>query len=273
MKKPKTKTKLDEHEWNFSGVDADELVACCYWEYARESKFIRDATKLMADIRDGKWLRKPLGTAQEKLLERLHIICKRPDQDPDHFYRCPPFPQPWQSLDKAHKPPQMLKIPPEQYAFQIIDSRLPWSRFQRQTEGRVISHGTETVLVKIDWGAGSNSKIKKSFNKWLDKNRPAQIPEPSERGHHKPNVDCRARLERLGLLRLRHHYTFDEAKPFLHKLYPPCQSTQSQPPRKFDCKGEYNREANYAVDDFHALFPFLDPAEMPHSWRSAPAVD
>jgi hypothetical protein len=36
------KTSLHESEWNFDAVPDAELVACCYWEYARESAFIRD---------------------------------------------------------------------------------------------------------------------------------------------------------------------------------------------------------------------------------------
>ena len=34
-------TELSEHDWNFDNVPNRELVACCYWEYARESAFIR----------------------------------------------------------------------------------------------------------------------------------------------------------------------------------------------------------------------------------------
>lgn len=33
---------LEREDWDFSGVPNDELVGCCYWEYARESAFIRD---------------------------------------------------------------------------------------------------------------------------------------------------------------------------------------------------------------------------------------
>ena len=36
---------LSELDWNFDKVPDDELVACCYWEYARESAFIRDLRK------------------------------------------------------------------------------------------------------------------------------------------------------------------------------------------------------------------------------------
>ena len=31
---------ITDFDWNFDGVPDDELVACCYWEYARESAFI-----------------------------------------------------------------------------------------------------------------------------------------------------------------------------------------------------------------------------------------
>ena len=33
---------LSKLDWNFDAVPDSELVACCYWEYARESAFIRD---------------------------------------------------------------------------------------------------------------------------------------------------------------------------------------------------------------------------------------
>jgi hypothetical protein len=35
--------QLDWREWNFDKVPDAELLACSYWEYARESVFIRDA--------------------------------------------------------------------------------------------------------------------------------------------------------------------------------------------------------------------------------------
>jgi hypothetical protein len=44
--------KLSFHDWNFDAVPDSELVACCYWEYARESAFIRN---LKQRCGDGKW--------------------------------------------------------------------------------------------------------------------------------------------------------------------------------------------------------------------------
>jgi hypothetical protein len=37
-----TLEKPSEWDWDFDKVPDGELVACCYWEYARESAFIRD---------------------------------------------------------------------------------------------------------------------------------------------------------------------------------------------------------------------------------------
>ena len=39
------KLTLAESEWNFTTIPDAELVACCYWEYARESAFILDLRK------------------------------------------------------------------------------------------------------------------------------------------------------------------------------------------------------------------------------------
>jgi len=48
---------LSELDWNFDNVPDDELVAWCYWEYARESAFIRDTLREYRDwfLAGGKW--------------------------------------------------------------------------------------------------------------------------------------------------------------------------------------------------------------------------
>jgi hypothetical protein len=122
--------------------------------------------------------------------------------------------------------------------------------------------GVDSFIAQINWGEFSKGEIKACFNKWVD-DYPCHIAKPNKRGRP---VDWPARLESLGLLRLRHHFTFGDAKPFMQKLYTPPQSTQSQPPRKFNDGGECNREALKAVEVFHNLFPFLARTEMPRSW-------
>jgi hypothetical protein len=41
LETPSGDSNLSEFDWNFDPVPDNELVACCYWEYARESEFIR----------------------------------------------------------------------------------------------------------------------------------------------------------------------------------------------------------------------------------------
>ncbi len=36
---------LEPEDWDFSEVPNQELMSCCYWEYARESDFIRDTLR------------------------------------------------------------------------------------------------------------------------------------------------------------------------------------------------------------------------------------
>jgi hypothetical protein len=48
---------IEDVEWNFDAVPDAELVACCYWEYARESAFIRDTLHCYREwfLADGRW--------------------------------------------------------------------------------------------------------------------------------------------------------------------------------------------------------------------------
>jgi hypothetical protein len=45
-KTPSNASELNEFDWNFDAVPDAELVACCYWEYARESAFIRELRQI-----------------------------------------------------------------------------------------------------------------------------------------------------------------------------------------------------------------------------------
>lgn len=51
MKQKAYDDDFGENEWNFDNVPDSELVACCYWEYARESVFIRDVKRRCIDPR------------------------------------------------------------------------------------------------------------------------------------------------------------------------------------------------------------------------------
>ena len=117
---------LSSDNWNFDKVPDNELVACCYWEYARESVFIRDTLREYRGwiLADGKWEERTgkliaklekvqsighmsdvflRGCAFSPAMVRQSDDPKKPDYShPD----APPisgnFPAPWQSLDEAN---------------------------------------------------------------------------------------------------------------------------------------------------------------------------
>ena len=110
---------LDPAEWQFEAVPERELVACCYWEYARESAFIRDVRRRCLDP---KW-REMTNTRLAKLcgndIERIQSIGHPAevflrgiffDEEEDHGSKHPDaphitgaFPAPWQTLTHAER--------------------------------------------------------------------------------------------------------------------------------------------------------------------------
>jgi hypothetical protein len=113
------------HEWNFdkSQVPDEQLVVCCYWEYARESASIRNAVKIAKVAQAEMGIPKPETKEREAFratVNQAYILLHSTGFDLA-FWAGLPFPDAWQSLDKtarekwAHvcpKIPTPWKIPP-----------------------------------------------------------------------------------------------------------------------------------------------------------------
>lgn len=119
MRRSDLESGLSSSEWNFDAVPDEELVACCYWEYARESAFIRDVRRrcLQNWRAGGKW-DLALDTDIQKLQSiearaavflsgfffEPDIIHQSADVNAPHYRHpyAPPitgsFPKPWQAL-------------------------------------------------------------------------------------------------------------------------------------------------------------------------------
>lgn len=143
---------LKREDWDFSDVPVDELVGCCYWEYARESAFIRDTLqhyreewyvpgdaaakgfpaswKAMAQIQS-------IGYPAEVFIAGCVFKSGQTSQSEDPArpnYRhpdAPPisgsFPAPWQSLNEAERK-HRGRIRNEIRQFQIVPMKLShWS--------------------------------------------------------------------------------------------------------------------------------------------------
>ncbi len=118
MPRAKQIAELNRHEWNFDEVPEDELVACCYWEYARESVFIDDVRRRCLDPQWKTMVKTELHKYVGKDIETIQSI-GYPSEVIVRGIFCPPegvlddaprlqagevhrqtgsFPKPWQAL-------------------------------------------------------------------------------------------------------------------------------------------------------------------------------
>lgn len=99
--------KISEHDWNFdpARVDKTELVACCLWEYARESNSILKAAETVRTVYANQGIARPESAEREAfrstadaafaLLTKIGFDISR--------WTVEQFPKPWQSLEKTER--------------------------------------------------------------------------------------------------------------------------------------------------------------------------
>jgi hypothetical protein len=125
----KTKAQaLHDFDWNFDAVPDSELVACCYWEYARESEFIRGLRQRSWEYwkplyLKGQWWTEPDEMSLHKDLQRAQsigypaevfmlgmacppdgVLPDAPRLKPGEVHKATgSFPKPWQALTTAER--------------------------------------------------------------------------------------------------------------------------------------------------------------------------
>jgi hypothetical protein len=282
---------VDEKTWNFSAVVEAELVACCFWEYARESKAMREAVKLAKTSHNpGKsdaerQAFRDDATRANGLLNQTGL--------PLEFWMALPFPKPWQSLAepkrkiwsdfRPDKFADHVKFPAFQVTgdlntaaalhdtgLEVHKARMAiFKRLAEIDQGAANldeaaklramlaenlplkiqgAGGVDSFIAQINWRMFSKAAIKACFNKWVD-DYDCPLAKPSERGRGNTLADWRARVERLGLLRLRRVLTVDQT---IKTVKAPNSGRI-----KFWEPKELNRDVQNAGDDFKLMFPFL----------------
>ncbi len=120
MTQKKSDLAISKFDWNFDNVPVDELVACCYWEYARESGFIRDVRLRCSDPRSmeydngqawwkfvGKDMERieSIGYAAEVFLQGFFVeeVESAKTFRPDAPLITGSFPAPWQLLSDVER--------------------------------------------------------------------------------------------------------------------------------------------------------------------------
>lgn len=118
-----------------------------------------------------------------------------------------------------------------------------------------VAPGEERLLVEIDWGRFTNEQIIECFRKWVRVHRPKDVPRPTGKGHERgrnKTSDWRAALNRLGIMRALHYYSF--ADPRFPEPLKDCGEKTCYAARK------------KAEEKFRELFPFEQ--EKPIHWKT-----
>lgn len=298
-----TKIPLSAMDWNFDAVLDGELVACCHWEYARESAFLREFKKQW-DSWDG----------SDRCPDEVAKGINRIEQaSPQAFVRleallaCPSFPSAWQTLAQRERdslvhvdmvlPPPFERNGSVTEAERLLEEARERVREFRAAEEKVHQEypgygegtlrrmrkwpefdqrcsilwddGTESTIIQIGWEHYTNEQIIKAFRNWVKANRPEKIRPPSGKGH-KPK-DWRANLTRLAVMRLLAQFTPLAIIDPRRNGFPAVWKTKQFAGRKWGDPTKWHDARREAGLLFHRLFPFLSKAEMPVSWqRPAP---
>lgn len=292
---------IASNDWDFSRVPDDELAACGFWEYARESAFIRDVKRRCIDPRWGKMTNSQLWEHCGFDLERIQSIGYpsevflsgfffngAEDRIPRHPHAPPitgSFPAAWQSLSederkcRSHIRTDRKAIPlvPFQRGYSFFAADIArWCESQRKEAPRLgreihpslFSSGSETGVFQIEWGAFTNDELTEGFRQWVKANRPKRFPKPSGQGR-KPG-DMRAQLTRLAVMRLLSCYKASEIFTPRNDDTRAVLESKQFAGRKWLDATKWNDARREAGQVFRRLFPFLPPAEKPRSWERRP---
>ncbi len=286
----KKKLKADEMllvaklDWNFDNVPDDELLACCYWEYARESARIRafcsptdsdffPAPEMYLEIRrpDGsafmKARRSLINPARMRFAENLRtyalpvrLTLQRVRTTSD------PLEKAWLKLS----PSLRLEVVQELQPYFAEKPALTYLPFNRCSDMRDIGlagenyrcaklnmeTGIEWFRAEIDWGDFTDKQIVAAFRTWVSENRPQGLGRGNEKGKRK-RKGLLSQLAWLGMMRLMNAYPYTS------------MATCCSEAAIFYGKTNWPRARKKAGRIFRELFFFLPKSDKPIHWGTA----
>lgn len=232
--------KLSVVEWRFDETDVpdEELRACCYYEYARESPTICAALAGGPRSEDYRWL-VSLETNEDK----------KYSWDFAAFFSLLVLPElklkiPWVKQSKSLRKNLIFLVPTGSTAWIYDAGEAP----SNPTDPIEAQYAIQSYDIRFDWHGSSDKEIAEYLKLWVEAIRPKDIPNKPKRGIHKYSK-WRTSLENLGLMRLLHHYDFSE-----------ITHLAKNQGKKMDKYRELTK-AKYAADaareNFWRYFPFL----------------
>jgi hypothetical protein len=270
---------IEPHDWNFERVPEDELVACCYWEYARESARIRAAfdpeDKIFFTNPAPAYLLSPTGqrlktesvinTVRARFTDRI-----REQALPvlETFHRAitevsRPFDLPWLTLSLSVREAVIVALAPY-FAEKPGLTFLPFNRCSDLHDVGVAGEayrcaefdaelGIERLRVQIDWGGFTDAQIVAAFKAWTAENRRAGIGFPDHRGRRKKK-GYGDYLAWLGIMHLMNRHSFTS----IEREFPDAWKRYRS--------ADWPRAREKAGTIFRQLFPFLPGEDKPLHW-------
>lgn len=210
--------RLDRKEWYFDAMPSAEIIPCCYWEYARESRTIWELIEQYASKRLARVPSDLNGHSfvlyvaiRAKMFDQVRVLVPwqtLPDQDRKHLASYYPLAK----SRKSQKGNPRIIAPATACTF----TRADWFDFEEMVRpyletlingrrssgvsepGPKFDCGLETGAFTIDWKENDDA-IKAAFTSWLKLNRPKDIKAADGRGRHLNHYQTA--LRRLGVMR------------------------------------------------------------------------
>ena len=266
MKAPRheeNKYRLPRLEWDFELVPREELVACGFWEYARESKFIRQTYETCTED--------PQAVRED--VERIRSIGQPAEmwfEDGESIHRCGFF-APWRSLPTEvrdelaetirYRPTAIAARTDVFVAKEICEADARFRKYAAKSSAknrekvkraaldryRPCVHwagGKESFIIDIAWEHYNDEELVQAFRKWIGEARPEHMNKPQRAGHQLRH--WRVALRRLGIMRLNYYCTRNR----LRSLYPEAWE------RFKDYYKEWYEAPGEALKFYNKLFPF-----------------
>lgn len=258
---------MKSHDWDFSDVPESEWVACCFYEYARESPTIR------GHYHEGKPLECfPGGLHYNATIDGTLQTFPNPFVWASSGYvKEQFFLRPWQDREPTWRAAieKMYSTGEKAAGLAPAFTAGETHYMPGRACGLNSATGFQRIIVEINWASFTDQEIASEAAKWVKANRPTGIGRSSARGRGKESQWV-VKLQRLGVMRLLNKSTIKKmpnSYPDAWRKYGPSNEQIRNGRTESHIRELYKmREA--ACLDLHQLFPFLPKEEVPISSKS-----
>jgi hypothetical protein len=287
MSERKFQRTLAREEWDFRCVTDDELLACNYWEYARESARIRafyqpeasdffPAPPMQPEIRtlDGRvfikehrqLIDRPRMQFSEQIWEYALPVRITIQKAGDAGILPEILSRPWQSLPSSVRREVVCELAPY-FASHPALTFLPFNRCSDLRDIGLADEnyrcaefdrefGIEYFRAQIDWAQFTDAQIVRAFRIWVKENRPKGLGRANDKGTRK-GAGLSSNLVWLAIMRLMNFHPYIRigvVVPDAERLYR---------------SADWPRARKNAERYFHKLFHFLPKEDRPIHSRTA----